>query len=276
MNSLWPKFTKDHPCPGCGHWDWSCRQGERAFIGMRVESAMPSRDGGWYHFYEDKKKLRLLPLPPRPRGPVTINAPEIAEQCQAEIQPAEIESLASTLGVSYFALEQLGVGWFKQSAYAFPMCNGQGMTVGVHLRSPNGEKRAVTGSRNGLFIPDRDIDQTVFLPEGMSNTAALITMGFYAIGRPSCNTGGEMLKEYLRLRGIYNVVIVADNDEIKGTGVRPGIDGAKKLKKELAIRSCIWIPPSPLKDVRQLLNKAGREKATLIIKAMLTQQIWTR
>jgi hypothetical protein len=244
---------------------------------MRIESTMPSRDGGWYHFYDDTQKLRPLPLPPRQKASKAIDAPALAECCQLAIKPAQVEWLAMDLGVHGSALESLGLGWSKShNAYTVPMSDGQGSIIGIHLRWMDGKKMAVTGSRNGLFIPDREPGGIVFLPEGMSNTASLLTMGIYAIGRPSCNTGGEMLKEYLKLIGAHRVVVVADNDELKSTGTRPGIEGANKLKKELGIKSIIFIPPSPLKDVRQLLNKAGPEKARAIINTTINQKIWTK
>jgi hypothetical protein len=160
------------------------------------------------------------------------------------------------------------------------MRDGDNKIIGIHLRADDGSKKAVTGSRNGLFIPQIKPEKVAYLPEGASNTAALLTMGFYAIGRPSCNSGGEMLKVALKRLGVTRIVIVADNDCLKtapdGRTFRPGQDGAKKLKKELGLMSVIFTPPNPLKDVRDLLKNLGIESARNYITNSVSQKIWTK
>ena len=239
---------------------------------MRVESAHPSRDGGWYHFDAPRK---LRPLPARKSAkPIDVTA-MMDEMAGTPIQT--IQSLADDLNVHIGSLETLDVAWSdKFQAYAVPMRDGEGKDIGIHLRNRDGEKWAVKGSRNGLFIPQVDKQEIVYLPEGMSNTAALLTMGLYAIGRPSCNTGVEFLREYLQRIKVYRAVIVADNDEIKSTGKRPGIEGANKLKKELGLKSVVLIPPSPFKDVRQLLKSVGAETARAIIQCDIQNKIWSK
>ncbi len=54
MSSIWKHFTKESPCPACSRFDWTCRAGDRAFVCMRVDSQFPSKDGGWFHFYNDE------------------------------------------------------------------------------------------------------------------------------------------------------------------------------------------------------------------------------
>ena len=51
-----------------------------------------------------------------------------------------------------------------------------------------------------------------------------------------------MVKEFLTINHIYRAVIVVDNDSLKKFGrheVRPGIQGAMKLKKELGHHVCL-------------------------------------
>jgi hypothetical protein len=210
-----------------------------------------------------------------------------------------LDKLAHDLGVDCDSLIDLEVGWNKpDKAWAIPMRDGDNKIIGIHLRSGDGSKKAVTGSRNGLFIPQIEPQSPAYICEGASNTASLLTMGFYAIGRPSCNSGGEMLKVALKRLGVSRIVVVADNDEIKyppccfckgdgcedcewtgknkSKGFYPGQDGAKKLKKELGLSSVIFTPPNPIKDVRQLLQKLGVESARNYITSSVSQKIWTK
>lgn len=271
MSLLWPRFTKENPCPACKHWDWTCRSGEKMFICMRVQSPMPHKSGGWYHRYECDNYRSLPPRRHIPRRCIDAERllPKIASQ------DVSLESLAESLGVEVSALCSLQVVWSNvYGAWAVPMKDGNGTIVGIHLRKSSGEKLAVKGSRNGLFLPEASPQRIAFIPEGMSNTAALISMGFYAVGRPSCNTGAEMLRSAFNRLGIHQVVVVADNDALKLNGSRPGIEGAKQIQKQLGMKSTILVPPSPLKDIRQMVNKVGLATARAIIESDLKSKTW--
>lgn len=223
--------------------------------------------------------------------------------------PMTIGALALTLGVSTTSLQSLQVAWSKEHhAFAAPMRDGDNNIIGIHLRGED-YKVAVKGSRNGAFIPQIEHDRICFLPEGLSNTAALVTMNLFAIGRPSCSSGGEIILSALKRLGIRKVCIVADGDEKKyqkkqcedckgsgrkhglkcyecsGTGKvsdiskpapRPGYEGAEKLKKELrGIQTVTWVPPSPLKGIRDFMIAAGPVSAKKMIEASISQKIWS-
>lgn len=280
MSHLWPKFSKESPCPACGHWDYTCRAGNKVFVCMRVDSGRLNvnkdggSDGGWIHQYNGQRPIYVG----QPRiAPRRINVESVSKT----LNSTEIDTLAKQLGVSVESLKALDAAWSpKEQAWVFPMSNGAGEVVGFRTRYPDGEKRAITGSQGGLFIPDIEPEEIAFLPEGPTDTAALLTMGFYAIGRPSCNSGTEFLRQTLKRLSIRRVVVVADNDEEKerpnGTKWRPGLDGAKRLKKDLGLMSVLWMPPNPIKDSRQLLNKAGVEKAKKMINDSLIGKTWNR
>ena len=153
------------------------------------------------------------------------------------------------------------------------MKNGAGNIVGIRLRKADGFKWAVTGSRQGIFIPNSDPQKIAYLPEGPTDTAAMLTMGLFAIGRPSCNSGNEYIKEALKRLHISRVVVVADNDEIKAGNRRPGLEGAIKLKRFLGLPSVIWMPPSPIKDVREFLGKGGTKQ---MIESEIKNKVWSR
>jgi len=274
MSEVFPHFTKDNPCIGCGKWDWTCRYGDKGYICMRAESSMPMKDGGWFHFYDGEK-----------RKPIYIPPKRIAPKVNLDFESLHLGALSVTnnnfwtdcgrlLGVDWICCLNLQfVKWHGE--IGVPMRDGENKIIGIHLRCDDGSKKAVLGSRNGLFIPQIDPQTPAYICEGASNCAALLTTGYFAIGRPSCNSGGDMLKVCLKRLGIKRVAIVADNDCVKVNGTRPGQDGAKKLKKELGLPSVIFTTPAPIKDVRQLLIKVGAETAKRMIDDSVSQKIWT-
>lgn len=253
---IWPRATKANPCKVCGKPDW-CTFGDRAMICRRVESANPHLDrggnvDGWYHFYEESKPVIPAPkwTPPRP----SINPQSIpVKSCGDE--------LAAQLGVSMSALRCLGVGWSDEyNAWMFPMRDGNNEIVGWNRRFKDGTKKIVAGTKAGLYIPQMDVGEPVFICEGGSDTAALLDMGLFGIGRFNVASGANDLKTFFAANKIYRCVIIADNDSIKQLGnqrARPGINGAMRLKKDLNMVSCLWQPPSPCKDVREYMKRGG-------------------
>jgi phage/plasmid primase-like uncharacterized protein len=132
-----------------------------------------------------------------------------------------------------------------------------GKVIGVRLRAENGQKWAVSGSRQGLFIPDGQSapDDPVLVCEGPTDTAALLDLGFYAIGRPSCSGGSLTLAAMLA--GCH-VVIVGDRDEPKtrpdGSVFFPGQDGAERLAEALLLaraQTVRIVYPLNAKDARE-------------------------
>jgi hypothetical protein len=112
----------------------------------------------------------------------------------------------------------------------------------------------------------------VWIVEGGTDTAAMLSMGVYCIGRPSCSGGVLALKQTIAELRIKEVVIVADNDDDKehnGHKFNPGFDGAVALQNHLMVPSCIVSLPA--KDARDFL-KAGGDRETLDYIA--NQAIW--
>lgn len=194
----------------------------------------------------------------------------------AAVDPLMLESLSRELGVSDEALVSLGIGWAsverlgelcdavrhrrggeykrpKSSAWVFPMMSGEGEIIGLNARAPGRGKWTVAGGRNGLFVPAglSEMPDPVYVPEGASDTAAALSRGVAAVGRPSCSGGVEDLAVLLRGR---RVILVGENDE-KGDKW-PGRDGARNTAAKLAhvwgVRSVEWIlPPDGVKDLRE-------------------------
>jgi DNA primase len=133
------------------------------------------------------------------------------------------------------------------------MCDGHGNVVGIRLRNDRG-KFAVRGSRQGLFISaecgvrNAERADVLFVCEGPTDTAAVLELGLFAVGRPNCCCGGPEIRTYARRQAVNRVVIVADND-------RPGLDGARKVGGELKLPFAIYVPPA--KDVREFVRLGG-------------------
>jgi hypothetical protein len=85
------------------------------------------------------------------------------------------------------------------------------------------------------------------IAEGPTDTAALLDLGFHAVGRPSCTGGIHLLVELVRKDLPEGVVIVADGDAA-------GRRGAESLAAVLLAHAAsvrIIAPPSGVKDARQ-------------------------
>ena len=266
MSNLWPKFRPDFRCPSCQHFDWQCRYSEKVYICMRQPSERPSRDGGWYHRFSDDKKPLYIPARKVERQKLDI------AKVEEKLVSADIDSLAKELGVTKFSLMQLDVKWSQEeNAWTFPMQDGDGNVVGYRTRYEDGSKRAIKNSRQGIFVPDVEPQEICFVPEGASDVAAFLSMGLYSVGRPSCNTGAQEIKKHLYRMSplIKHIVIVADNDELKqrpnGDTWRPGLDGARKLQKEIGSKAVTILVSSPYKDMRQMLNSLGARAARNMI-----------
>jgi hypothetical protein len=165
-----------------------------------------------------------------------------------------LQELTSLLGVRVAALKSLGVGWDPaRGDWTFPERDGSGAVIGLLRRSRNGSKKVAKGGRRGLYITAELAERPgpVLLPEGASDTAAMLSCGAAAVGRPSCDGGGELLVE-LFTKDARELVVVGDNDEKDGNW--PGRTGAQATAALLATRLKkavkVAMPPGGFKDVR--------------------------
>jgi phage/plasmid primase-like uncharacterized protein len=150
---------------------------------------------------------------------------------------------------------------------AFPMYDGTGEICGIRTRNRDGTKRAVTGSRAGVFLPAyHDPEAKPVICEGPTDAAAALALGFYPIGRPSCSGCERHVVYTCRRLGIKKVTLCADDDG-------PGIAGAKKLGDVLqaAKISVCMVTPCGHKDLRDWF-KAGATRA--MVDAQWSQAKW--
>jgi hypothetical protein len=186
----------------------------------------------------------------------------LADRYQQKLSPSILRSLARALGVTKDSLNALGVGWSTQSeALTFPERDGQQRVIGVLRRFEDGTKKALAGGQRGLFIPRgwHEEEGIIYVPEGPTDVAALLTLGLRAVGRPSCKGGLEYLIELFKDPN-DEILIVADND-LSDDNRNPGRDGARilaaALARELGSRVRWTFAPEGFKDVRSWLIEEG-------------------
>jgi len=256
------RVNKRHPCPICGKSDW-CLYSEdgTAAICARIEEGSKKRCGeaGYLHILKADNpaslKLRRTSRPVRPpRQAKDFNFAKLAKQYQDRMSQRQVRWLGASLGITPKSLQRLCIG-FDGNAFCFPMRDENMRIIGIRRRFGDGNKKALVGSCNGLFIPTGlSNDKPLFITEGPTDCAAALDLGFEAIGRPNCDSKIEMTVRFAKGR---KIVVICDNDS-------PGRSGAKKLAKKL-INHCpevkIICPPVAGMDLREWHTLQGKKMA---------------
>ena len=195
---------------------------------------------------------------PSARTKPSVDWVERAARYVRATSEARLAEFARALGVTPEALRAIDCGWDGRK-FTFPERDAKGSVVGIATRNPDGRKGFMKGGKRGLIVP-RDLDDRsgiVFVVEGPTDVAALLSMGLVAVGRPSARAGVAHLVALLR---DLDVIIVGENDQ-KDDGKWPGRDGAKAVGMKLATEwdSVVrWtLPPDNAKDARSWLNHRG-------------------
>lgn len=264
----WLRVTNQNKCAICDHGDW-CMFSDKgdAFLCMRVRSnrSIQMSDGSTGYIHDilgvpHPEKRVTIKLKPKPN----VDWLEYYGRMLLYNNPKWLEKLAASLNVTYSSLVVLGAVWStRHQAWGFPMRDGHGDMVGIRLRNDSGHKWAKTGSKNALFIPyDIQAHKRLWLFEGPTDTAAAISIGLNAFGRPSCSSGlFDILTLVKRLR-TTELVIVSDGDKV-------GLDGAEVLVHHLPIKSVVITVPG--KDMRDFVKKGGRAKG---LTSMVNSMVW--
>lgn len=183
-----------------------------------------------------------------PRSPPKADLDQLAAKHAKSVTDGQVEALARELGVSSASLRAIGIG-FDGANYCFPERNASGTVTAINARLANGEKRVGAGQHRGLILPENldELSDPVLIPEGPSDTAALLAMGLTAVGRPMAKGGAALLAELLDGR---EVLVVGEND-------KAGLEGAEETASRLAAAwnmSVSWaLPPKANKDAREYL-----------------------
>lgn len=272
----WRRVKRGHECPICKSDSWCTVSGDGQVVRcMRTKSDRPApgKDGadGWLH----RTDGATVSLPPVTPIAARIDADAIHSACQRDLPLSRAVALANRLGVTLKAIEEMGLGWhYGHSCYTFPMCDHKRQVIGIRTRDVNGNKRAIRGSRNGLFIPQNMVIRgPLLVPEGPTDAAALRGLGYCVIGRPDCRGGGNLLIALLnreRVRPL--VVVVSDTDA-------PGMEGASLLVDRLrtaGIPAKMILPPEGCKDAREWVNRGATTRdidETIYTSGLISQTV---
>jgi hypothetical protein len=245
---------------------------------MRNTSATPMKNGGYWHaLTEAPRKIPKAP-PPEP----SIDCGTIMLGFLAQTAPEWVEQLALLLKVSVVSLWKIGCGWATGrdlrrymkwqggGSWAFPMRNGNGVIVGIRLRTTQGEKIAVRGGRDGVFVPQVPAQKTAYIVEGPTDTAACLTLGVFGLGRPNCRGAIAHTQVTINRLGIERAIVVGEPDVPKYEDQQsPGIEGAKRLAQELQIPVASMVLPA--KDMRKFLEMGGTRP---VLESMEKHLVW--
>jgi hypothetical protein len=269
-NAKWIRVSLKDRCAICGKHDWCDYSPELGLaLCMRIESDWASKNsmGGWIHKLSEPFPIFIPKIvKAKPIGDFERMLKDWSEQTDHY----HLDGFAMSLGVDTDALVSLGCAWSESNrAWAFPMRDSEKNIIGLRFRNDSG-KWAMKGSSNGLFIPDVKLpEKTLWIVEGPTDTAAALTLGLNAIGRPSCSACDEMVKEYVKLNRVNRAVIITDNDWPDRQGRLAGIRGAEKLQRALPIISTLWIPPC--KDLREFVRLGGSRQ---LLESSLKDLVW--
>lgn len=248
MSGSWRRVSSREPCPICGKPDWCgvARDGPVA-VCMRVSSATPTRNGGWSHrLTDDPRPVRRHVVRVVVRTGSTRHFAQLAARYTQAASDGLVQRLAEQLGTSVKSLQRLQVGWDGE-AWTFPMRGAAGRVVGIRRRFPDGRKLSVKGGHEGLFVPDGvQLGDELFVCEGPTDAAAMLSLGLNVVGRPSCRGGVDELVRFVRATRPEGVVIVGDRD-------RPGRAGAQGLASRLCLYCravAVIFPPDGVNDAR--------------------------
>lgn len=262
----WLRVSRSRRCPICNKPDWCSISDDGAeACCMRVgDGSYRSHDfdhgTGYYHRVTGDAPSRPTshqygPSMPLPAGWLDFAA--IVDRWKSQTTGKMLDHFAAELGVQRFALEHLDACFcHDRDAWGFPMHNDRRQVVGIRLRAQNGKKFALPGSASGIFIPSGiDSRSMLLICEGPTDTAAALSLGYMAIGRPSNSGGAQHICDMLAVGRTRRVAIIADNDG-------PGRHGAHRLADQiLGLCECVQVTTAaPWKDLREWV----REGATRI------------
>jgi hypothetical protein len=215
---------------------------------------LKSGETGYWHKLSDSPSDWRPPV--RVAEPPKVDGRPLMDKWLSETKSEWIAGHAKQLGIQPSSLMEMRVAWASEhNAWAWPQRNAGGDIQGIRLRTVTGEKWSVTGAGSGIFLPWCTPQRVAWLPEGGTDTAALLSLNLFAIGRPSCSGGTDEINATIKRLGIREAVIISDNDEDKTIGGRtynPGADGAKRLSERLIIPNCVIT--LPCKDIREGLS----------------------
>jgi hypothetical protein len=178
-----------------------------------------------------------------PRPIVRVDWANAQRKFLDDLTRSRREALEDSLKIPLGYLMALGLGWCEWlQAYTWPMFDVDMRVCGFTVRHLCGRKASIKGSKHGIYAVERPRSGPVLMCEGPTDTAAMISLGFTAVGRPSCRGGEDILVDWCK--GL-DAVVVSDADS-------PGRAGARMLAMRLKGhgRRVRIIEPVGVKDAR--------------------------
>jgi hypothetical protein len=261
----WVRVSRQNPCPICGKPD-NCEvstDGTVVWCGRVSEGSLRENAGGQFLH-------RLNAAADHGAQTYCVNHPRRPSRVRRDWTAAlrfygqeselAVLALASLLGVSPEALRSLGVGWHPELRFwTIPERDGDGRVIGISTRFEDGSKKRLRGGRAGLTYADSwDTGSgPILLVEGGSDVAALMSIGFSVVGRPSNCGGTDLLVDLLFDVPVKREIVVVGERDEKPDGAWPGRTGAISTATKLAEgleRPIGWgLPPDSTKDSRAWL-----------------------
>lgn len=254
-------------CRHCFHGDTTPRAGDglstlQWWLGVSLSDAVSWLSeflGGGFVKTRKHELVQSIPIHTKPSDFARLRL--FSEICHRNMKPVWMARAASLIGLTSEPLVRLCVGWSPSDrATTWPMRNESGEIIGIRLRCPETAKKwAIKGSIAGLFysldLLCAERPKRLWIIEGPTDCAAMLSLGFHAVGCPSAGGGCDQLLELCRRIMPGEIVIIADRDQA-------GIRGAEKLAEALLIIAPIRIvsPPPKMKDARAWVTSgASRE-----------------
>ena len=293
--STWTRTTKADPCPICGKNGWCTVSADKTTAKcMTIEQGAfkTAEDGSGlasFHQLIDDDSWRDRPRverKPTPKREPSADIAKLARVAERAVSDTMAQSLADDLGLTVASLVRMGMGWVTadelhkhdtnckgRGCWTFPMLDSIEQTIGVRLRSTDGFKYAINGSMQGIFVP-RDLGKSgkpiVMITEGPTDCAAILDLGFDAIGRPSNTAGTDLIHRLIMTRthdyDWREVVILIDRDKPGSDAAKNTWRGARTLADALtsprrSVRICQ--PPKGINDARDWLKQGAREDCVM-------------
>lgn len=276
------RVSKGRPCPICSEpgkpttdWCLLAKDGTVAICARTPNDRPVGTKGAGFLYRLGEPVIRSSPRPRAAREPAPIDWQRLSDNCIAALPPND--RLHETLGVSRDSLGRLGLGWSATyKSWTFTMRDQDCQIVGLRTRQTDGAKRAVSGSRSGLFVPLGDREAASWwVVEGPSDVAAMLTIGFEGVvGRPSNTGGADYLVPFLRINQAREVIILIDRD-VKPVAENLTWHGAEHLANSLRCPTKIVRIPHH-KDIRAWVNAGADRQALLSLERNTLHQKSTR
>lgn len=232
--------------------------------GCSFKEAVEKLDGGKFTPTDKVQYPALKAVKKEPELPRDYFSNLMCDYEREETAGAVID-LSHKLGVPYAHLTAMNVIWHRNyRVYAFPMKDFNGNTIGIRLRDKNGKKWAVKGSKQGLFIPYMKVESDLYVTEGPTDCAAMLSMGLYAIGKAAAMQGPEEIVKFIKKHSIRRVIVIADNDDA-------GLRGATKLIDVCPVPCCELVLPA--KDAREFYRNGGTRE---LVENLIKSAVWRR